>query len=351
MPSVKIVRSIDGRALTDVQIGTTYLHRREVTISEAMVAQLEGASLVDREMPLFSSSALARASGFSDRPLHPIAALNLTLQLAAPEEREPAALRFAYLDVRYPDAGYVGDNVSACSTVVEIRPTEDGRGILRVRTILQTDDGRVLCAIDREALATGGRFGHRPPRREPAIDFLEMPHLPPSLTRRDGWRAGPRRAGRAFEDFTVGQVVCHEGEKSIDENEPAQLAAALGRDGTAPRRRVVSGGLVLGWALALGARDLTPNALWDLGLIDGAHPQPVVVGDTIAAASRVVGVRDAGAFGAVTVRVVGVKNRSAASALAEHGPALFEEERNKAAGARIEDKVVEVTRTLAVRKR
>jgi len=348
MASVKIVRSIDGRALTDVQPGTTYQHRREVTLSEGMVAQLEAAALLD-DMPLHASSVLARAAGFADRPLHPVAALNLTLQIAAPEEREPAALRFTYNDVRFPDAGYVGDTVSACSTVVEVRPDGGDHGILRLRTILQTEDGRVLCAIDREALATGGRFGHRPPHHEP-IDFLEMGHLAPPLRRKDVWRAGAG-TGRTFEDFSVGEILTHEGHKAIDEIEPTQLAAAFGRDGAAPRRRSVSGGLVLGWALALGARDVAGNALWDLGLTDGAHPHAMVAGDTLAAASQVVGVRDAGAFGAVTLRVVGVKNCSAASAVEEHGARLFARERDKGAGARIVDKVVEVTRTLAVRKR
>ncbi len=56
----------------------------------------------------------------------------------------------------------------------------------------------------------------------------------------------------------------------------------------------------------------------------------------------------------VTFRLVGVKNRTSASAYAEHGDALFAEELSKKDGPgqqKIKEKVVEITRTLHIRRR
>ena len=52
----------------------------------------------------------------------------------------------------------------------------------------------------------------------------------------------------------------------------------------------------------------------------------------------------------MTFRLVGVKNRTSASAYAEHGDALFADELSKKE-QKIKEKVVEITRTLSVRRR
>ncbi len=52
----------------------------------------------------------------------------------------------------------------------------------------------------------------------------------------------------------------------------------------------------------------------------------------------------------VVFRLVGVKNRTSASAYAEYGDALFADELSKKE-QKIKEKVVEITRTLYVRRR
>jgi hypothetical protein len=101
--------------------------------------------------------------------------------------------------------------------------------------------------------------------------------------------------------------------------------------------------------LALTSRDVAGNAIWDLGLDQGAHPNGVVAGDTLYATSKVLSKEDAGdEAGIVTLRVVGTKNHSGA----EHAldPGFFQPELAKNDG-KIADKVVEITRKLLIRKR
>ncbi len=96
-------------------------------------------------------------------------------------------------------------------------------------------------------------------------------------------------------------------------------------------------------------RFLTPTSLKRTNDA-GAHPNGVVGGDTLYAASKVLAIESGGDGARVTFRLVGVKNRTSASAFAEHGDALFTEELSKKDG-KIKDKVVEITRTLLVRRR
>ena len=112
--------------LGDFVVGATYEHPWEVTISDGMVALFE-ASFLDA-MPLFTSAPLARQAGFADRPLHPNLCLNLALSFSVHDVSEQAIAHLAYLDVRYPEPGYVGDTVTARSTVLGVKPASSGDG-------------------------------------------------------------------------------------------------------------------------------------------------------------------------------------------------------------------------------
>jgi 2-methylfumaryl-CoA hydratase len=173
------------------------------------------------------------------------------------------------------------------------------------------------------------------------------------------------RAGFAgfFEDFSVGQVFLHDVGKTVGESEHMQLTALVrnshplhfdeiySRENSFAKTRVVYGGLVFAWVATLASRDLAGNGLWELGYTDGAHPNGTVGGDTLYALSKVLAVKDHGSgAGEVTFRLVGVKNKTAQAAFGEYGDALFTDELSKKDG-KIKDKVLEITRTLLVRKR
>jgi acyl dehydratase len=295
--NANVVRSGSGRRPADFEVGTPTQRPWEVDA-----------------MPLYSSASLARGSGFVDRPIHPLSALHLTLA-ASVREVGDAGARLSLVEVRFPEAGYAGDALSSRTSIVAAD---------HVRTMLVTDRGRVLCALERKGLPPADLLSSKTP-----LDFTELRHLAPQLAGADVWRRGPRQFGRTFGDFAAGQVYLHEGRRTV---------------GALHDSRAIADVLVLGWTLALGSQDLAANALWDLGIKDAVVRGTLAAGDTLYAASQVVGVRDAGAFGAVTVRVVGVQNRTAADAFDDHGEALFGD-------ADLDDKIVDVTRTLAVRKR
>jgi 2-methylfumaryl-CoA hydratase len=352
-----------GRRLDDFKPGDVYAHPWDVTVDEGLMAFF-AASFQDAT-PVFASRTYARALGFRDRPVHPLLLLNLALSFSVHDVSEQAIAHLAYVDARFPEACYAGDTLTASSRVLSVKPTSKGdRGVVEVRTVLENDRREVVCTFDRKALVRAGSVMERPALPYPAAtqpDVSDAPRLPAPL--RSVIRPAERHAGFAgfFEDFAVGDVIVHGVGKTVGESEHMQLAQLCRnshplhfdevycKENSFAKTRVVYGGLVLSWVLALTSRDLTGNALWDMSLDDGAHPNGVVAGDTLYATTRVLEKRDHGpGAGIVTLRIVGTKNGSG-EALGDVD-ALFAPELGKKEG-KMPDKVLEITRTLLMRKR
>ncbi|KAB2847469.1 MAG: hypothetical protein F9K41_19350 [Sphingopyxis terrae] len=90
--------------------------------------------------------------------------------------------------------------------------------------------------------------------------------------------------------------------------------------------------------------------MWTDSFDSGAHPAPVLAGDTIRAAAKVTSVDEINEhLGRVQLRLVGVKNDDPAALIAS-GADLFAPERGKSEG-KIKNKVVEIDKTLIVQRR
>ena len=354
-----------GRNLDDFIVGDVYAHPWDVTVDEGMMALF--AASFQEALPTYVSSVAARGVGLRDRPVHPLLVLNLGVSFSVHDVSEQAVANLAYIDVRFPNACYAGDTVRASSRVVGVKPASTGdKGVVHVRTEVVTEADVLVCAFERKALVRAGFNTARPP--DPPHEVVQKggdPPRSPAFTFEEGaGRAGAKRGGfgRFWEDLEVGDVFAHDVGRTVSEGEAMQLTTLVRNShplhlderycqtASFAKTRVVFGGLVLGWVLSLTSRDTAGNAVWDLGLDEGAHPSGVIAGDTLFAASKVLAKEDLGPrLGSVTLRVVGLKN-VAPRVLLERGADLFSPELGKAEG-KVKEKVVEVTRTLLVRKR
>ncbi|XYH99141.1 MaoC family dehydratase [Sorangium sp. So ce1128] len=351
-----------GRKLDDFTVGAVYAHPWDVTVDEGMLA-LFAASFQDA-IPTYASRVAARSIGLRDRPVNPLLLLNLGISFSVHDVSEQAIAHLAYIDVRFPDACYPGDTLRASSMVIGKKPVSTGdKGVVHVRTQVVNQDGLLVCSFERKALVPCGAATARPADAPHAV---AQPAEPPSRLPKelDGpLPPAPRHGGFAcfWDDFEVGDVLTHEVGRTVGDSEHMQLATLLRnshplhldeqycRSSSFAKTRVVHGGLVLSWVLALSSRDTAGRAVWDLGLDDGAHPSGVLAGDTLFAASKVIAREEAGAgAGSLTLRIVGVKNTPPRALLAQ-GADLFTPELGKTDG-RVKEKVVEITRTLLVRR-
>ncbi len=360
-----------GRLFDDFVPGAIYAHPWEVTIDEGMLAFF-AASFQDA-IPTYASRRAAQELGLRDRPVHPLLLLNLGLSFSVHDVSEQAIAHLGYMDVRFPNACYPGDTVVASSRVIGMRPVSTGdKGVVHVRTEVENQDGEVVCSFERKVLVRVGHVAERPAivAVGEEVALASVARAPASLLGGLGGLGGlgdwppPGRAvfPTFWDDFEVGDVYAHQAGRTVSEAEHMQLTTLLRNShpmhvderycqkSSFAKTRVVFGGLVLAWVLSLSSRDTAGNAVWDLGLDEGAHPSGVLAGDTLYAASSVVAKEERGKHaGIVVLRVIGLKN-TPARVLLERGADLFSPELGKTEG-RVPEKAVEITRTLLVRRR
>ena len=367
-----------GRLLDDFVVSDTYHHPWEVTIDDGMLAMF-AASFLDPN-PLYSSRRFARELGFKDRVVHPLVMLNLGLSFTVHDISEQAIAHLAYIDLRFPNPAYSGDTVSVYSEILGLRVSESkpDRGVVHLRTTGVNQDGEVVVTFERKALIPTGKLegrAHPKPVQEicekggesaggfssftdPGDDSLKSVlrgTLPTELTgeiKFPAWRGRPKGL---FEDFDTGDLIVHSIGHTVGESEHMQLTILTRnshplhfdevycRERSFIKTRVVEGGLVFAWTASLASRDTTANALWEIGYNKGSHPNPVVGGDTLYAASRVLEKLDCNSqTGLVRFKLVGVKNERPATLL-DRGLDLFD--------GKFEQKVFEIERAILLPKR
>jgi 2-methylfumaryl-CoA hydratase len=368
-----------GRLLDDFNVGEVYNHPWEVTLDDGMLAMF-AASFLDPN-PLYASRRFARDAGFLDRVVHPMVLLNLALSFSVHDVSEQAIAHLAYIDLKFPNPAYAGDTVSAFSEVLDVRVSESkpDRGVVHLRTTGVNQDGLPAVAFQRKVMIPAGRLENRahPPSREFArpqrIPFQNATGLAAGLPIETGRLASdigalpkqlaldikiPRWPGRPlgfFEDYSEGDVILHSTGRTVGESEHMQLTILTRnshplhfdevycRERSFAGTRVVEGGLVFAWVCSLASRDTSANALWELGYDRGSHAAPVLGGDTLYAASRVIEKRDYNERAAVVrFHLVGVKNEKPIELL-RAGADLF--------AGKLEQKVFEIERALLLPRR
>lgn len=357
----RIIQPKYGRLLDDFQAGDVYHHPWEVTIDDGMLAMF-AASFLDPN-PLYSSRRFAQELGFRDRVVHPLVMLNLALSFTVHDVSEQAIAHLAYIDLKFPNAAYSGDTLSVYSEILGVRVSESkpDRGIVHLRTTGVNQDGIVVVTFERKALIPAGKLEGRahptpsaadvPRDPSPSNRSLAIPVELRSEIKTPNWPGRPRGL---FEDFEVGDVILHSNGHTVGESEHMQLTIltrnshplhfdeVYSREHSFMKTRVVEGGLVFAWVASLASRDTTANALWEVGYDKGSHPNPVLAGDTLYAASQVIDKQDRDErTGIVRFKLIGVKNERPATLVAA-GLNLFDD--------KFEQKVFEIERTVLVPK-
>lgn len=369
----RVIEPKYGRLLEDFKVGDVYHHPWEVTIDDGMLAMF-AASFLDPN-PLYSSRRFARDLGFHDRVVHPLVLLNLALSFTVHDISEQAIAHLAYIDLKFPNAAYSGDALSVHSEILGVRVSESkpDRGVVHLRTTGVNQDGVVVVTLERKALIPTGKLEGRahPERVRGATETTEsgsdsssseadseehrLKSAPQELGGEIKTPAWPGRPRGLFEDFDEGDVILHSIGHTVGESEHMQLTILTRnshplhfdevycREHSFTKTRVVEGGLVFAWAASLASRDTTANGLWELGYDSGSHPAPVLAGDTLYAASRVVEKRDHNQqAGIVRFKLIAVKNETPSS-LIRRGVDLFE--------GKFDQRVFEIERAVLLPKR
>lgn len=384
----RVVRRAYGHFLEDFVPGTVFVHPRGVTLDRG--SMLAYARTFMEANPLYLNEAFARSQGYDALPAAPHMVMNLALSLGVQNDSEKAIANLGYWDVRFLRAVYAGDTLTGKTRVVDRKDRgADKPGIVTVETLAENQDGKVVVQYRRKIMVP--RQGtdpiadpEAPLEGQAEFPWHDTPKLHIPFVARPG--AGLTSAGSALGAFEAGQIWVHGNGRTVTDEHMAWTYQVMnthplhfdrlystGLSGAMSGEPIVYGGLVFAWLLGLASRDVSENAVWELGFHAGFHTQPTVAGDTVYALTRVLSVepwpgaptaaedegdgrgeaeaRDPG-LGVVRMQLVGVKNLRAAAALEKYGADLFlAEDGKKALGKeKIPEKIFEIERTLLVRK-
>lgn len=363
-----------GRWLDDLAPGQVFVHPRGYTFERAEMRAF--AATFMQANPLFLNAEHARAHGFRDLPASPQLVFNVVLSLGVQNDSEKAMANLGYYQARFLRPVYSGDTICSLTRVVTRRERgPDKPGIAHIQTLGLNQEGQVVLQYERKIMVRprpAGTSASAPPSDGAAFPWLDQPACELPLRAPGGARTELTGPNTYFEDFAPGDIIVHANGRTItDEHVPWTYRVGnthpLHYDRVYSRRLsgamsgepIVYGGLVFAWLDGLASRDVSENALWELGFSEGYHTQPAVTGDTVAAISRVLQCDPCPApdcplpCGVVTFQLIGVKNLSGAQALERYGAELFQKESDKKEQGKekIEAKIFEIERRLLLKRR
>jgi 2-methylfumaryl-CoA hydratase len=359
-----------GRYLDEFVPGQVFVHPRGYTFERGPM--LDFARVFMQCNPLYLNLEYAKAHGFPDLPASPQMVFNVVLSLGVHNDSEKAIANLGYYNVQFLRPVYPGDTLRGYTQVVDRKARgEDKPGIVLIRTLGVNQHHQVVLQYERKIMVgyRGDRLPTTPAPTTP-VEFPWVEHpvaeLPINASGYPTQLTGPNTY---YEDFSLGDLIVHANGRTITDEHMAwtylvgnthplhfDRVYSTGLSGKMSGEPIVYGGLVFAWLEGLASRDVSENALWELGFTEGYHTQPAVSGDTVAAMSRVVATEtlpNSDAAGIVTFQFIGVKNISAAAALDTYGADLFvkENDKQKLNKEKISAKIFEIERRLLIKRR
>ena len=363
-----------GRYLEAFVPGQVFAHPRGFTFQPA--AMLEFARTFMQANPLYLNVEFAKAHGFPALPASPQMVFNVVLSLGVQNDSEKAIANLGYYGARFLRPVLPGDTVRALTRVLERHDRGGNKpGIVRIQTLGVNQRGEVVLQYERKIMVASGP-GFRPAADSPVTNVPVFPWSDDAVVDLGDLRfdaADPSLTGSNtyFEDFEPGDIVVHANGRTITDEHVA-LSYKVGNthplhfdrvysqslSGAMSGEPIVFGGLVFAWLEGLASRDISENAIWELGFTEGYHTQPAMAGDTIAAVSRVLASdpwpgASGDALGVVTFQLIGVKGLSAKAAVDTYGVDLFAKENDKKERGKekISAKIFEIERRLLLKRR
>ena len=359
-----------GRYLDEFVPGQVFVHPRGYTFERGPM--LDFARVFMQCNPLYLNLEYAKAHGFADLPASPQMVFNVVLSLGVHNDSEKAIANLGYYNVQFLRPVYPGDTLRGYTKVMDRKARgEDKPGIVLIRTLGLNQHNQVVLQYERKIMVgyRGDRLPTTPASTTP-VEFPWVEHpvvdLPITGGNYPAQLTGPNTY---FEDFALGDLIVHANGRTITDEHMAwtylvgnthplhfDRVYSTGLSGKMSGEPIVYGGLVFAWLEGLASRDVSENALWELGFTEGYHTQPAVSGDTVAALSRVVATEtlpNTDSAGIVAFQFIGVKNISAAAALETYGADLFikENDKQKLSKEKLSSKIFEIERRLLIKRR
>jgi len=350
------IRKLTGHFLEEFRPGQVFRHKGGKTVTEGLFATFTEFSMTSN--PLAKNARYARAYGFEGLVCPPGLAMLVCFSQTVEDVSENARANLEYLDMRFGAPLYVGDTVEVETKVLGVRPStsQPNLGIVHVQSTARKNLGgpgeRVVLTWQRKVQVYKRDEAAPLHAGEVAPDEIACALELPAYDPRREYRALAHLSSpdSYFEDLEPGTLIEHSRGRTMTD-EHIHLTAVL--DNTSQvhcnqfmidldpgryvgGRLIVFGGIPFVLCLGLSSPDVGDNALGDVAYRTGRHTAPLFAGDTVFAATEVLGRRDFPGrpdLGIVDTRLLGHKFVRAEGASHPDAPAgwkrtrLFELER------------------------
>jgi 2-methylfumaryl-CoA hydratase len=359
----RVIRKKTGNFLEDFRPGQVFRHKGGKTITSGLFATFTEFSMTTN--PLAKNARYARAYGYRDMPCPPGLTMLVAFSQTVEDVSENARANLEYIDMRFGAPLYVGDTVEVETRVIGVRASSSRPelGVVHVQSTARKNLGE-----REEAVVATWQRKVQVYKLDPAADLCEgeiEPErvdcelwLPPHDRARD-YKALAHLSSpdSYFEDFEPGTRIEHSRGRTMTD-EHLHLTAVL--DNTSqvhcnqymidlePERYVggkliIFGGIPFVLCLGLSCPDVGDNALGDVVYATGRHTAPLFAGDTVFAATEILGRRDLPGrpdLGLLETRLLGHKFERAPGHRSAEAPEGWKK-----------TKIFELDRTLAVKRR
>jgi 2-methylfumaryl-CoA hydratase len=360
---IRSLRKLTGNFLEDFRPGQVFRHKGGKTVTEGLFTTFTEFAMTSN--PLAKNARYARAYGFEGLTCPPGLTMLVAFSQTVEDVSENARANLEYIDMRFGAPVYVGDTIEVETKVLNVRPSSSrpNLGIVHVQSTARKnlgapDEGVVMTwqrkvqVYKRDDAASLHPGEVAPdevdcplwlPAYDPSRDYASLSHL----TSPDSY----------FEDFEVGTCIEHSRGRTMT-SEHIHLTAVL--DNTSQvhcnqfmidqdpsqyvgGQLIIFGGIPFVLCLGLSSPDVGDNALGDVIYSTGRHTAPLFAGDTVFAATQILGKRDFEGrpdLGLLETRLLGHKFERAAGETHDDAPPGWKKTR-----------IFELDRQLAVKRR
>ncbi len=309
---IKIIRKKTGHFLEDFQPGQIFRHKGGKTITEGLFATFTEFSMSTN--PISKNARYARAYGYQGLVCPPGLVMLVAFSQTVEDVSENARANLEYIDMKFGAPVYVGDTLEVETKVLGLRlsSSRPNLGIVHVQSTARKNIGDVSEAIvvtwQRKVQVYKGSesvevTGFDVPADEiecnlwiPPYDahakLAELSHLSSPDSYFEDLEPGSRiehSRGRTITDEHIAMTAILDNTSQVHCN---QYMVDLNPKQYVGGKLIVFGGIPFSLCLGLSCPDVGDNALGDLIYTTGRHTAPLQAGDTVFAATEILGKRD-----------------------------------------------------------
>ena len=283
--------------------------------------------------PLNCSEPFAQSLGYKTTPVDDLLAFHIAFGKTVPDISVNAVANLGYADVRFIQPVFVGDTLATSSQVIGLKQNSNGKsGVVWVRSTAVNQHNQPVLSWVRWVMVHKGEL-HKNNLNSPAPEAT-IPQLPvfvaaenlslPNYLCAKNFDSTISGGQHFWEDYQIGERINHAAGLTINDSDHSlathlyQNNARLHFDDFLMKnsnygKRLVYGGVAISMCRSLSFEGLE-NAISILAINAGTHANPTFAGDTIYCATEVLDNWQLpnSDFGALRLRMVGIKNMSPA---------------------------------------